>query len=136
MSGAKIRSPFLSGRRTERRAEAITQKLVVTSVPNASRAARMLALAHHVERLIEAGELESYAEAASVLGLTRTRLTQVMNLLLLAPSLQGALLMGARTCSERGLREVVAEPCWDRQQGCLWGRVNPTTHGGHDLGGG
>lgn len=81
----------------------------------ASRAARMLALAHHVERLIEAGELTGYADAARALGLTRARLTQVMNLLLLAPENQRRLLTGASNATERSLRAIVQEPSWAAQ---------------------
>ena len=77
-----------------------------------SRAARMLALAHHVERLVEAGELMGYAEAARALGVTRARLTQVMNLVLLAPVIQEAMLTGQIRSSERALRRVLAEPEW------------------------
>ena len=80
-----------------------------------SRAARMLALAHHVERLIESRELSGYTEAARPLGLTRARLTQVMNLLLLAPNVQEQLLTGELAATERSLRAVVAEPCWAAQ---------------------
>ena len=53
--------------------------------PSVSRVARQLALAYHVERLIEDGVLKDYAEAARVLGITRARMTQVTNLLNLAP---------------------------------------------------
>ncbi len=81
-----------------------------------SRAARMLALAHHVERLVEAGQLESVAAAARSLGLTRARMTQVMNLLLLAPGVQEELLVGRLRVSERALRCVVAMPEWSAQQ--------------------
>ena len=77
----------------------------------------MLALAHHVERLIETGELESYSAAAHALGLTRARLTQVMNLLLLAPAIQARILLGRLDASERALRVVGAEADWDRQEG-------------------
>ena len=80
-----------------------------------SRVARMLALAHHVERLIEAGELSGHAEAARCLGLTRARLTQVMNLLLLAPKIQERILIGGLRASERSLRAHVKEPAWERQ---------------------
>ena len=83
-----------------------------------SRAARMLALAHHVERLVEAGELGGYAEAARVLGITRARVTQIMNLLLLAPEIQEAILTGRLRAGERSLRRVVREPVW-AQQGSL-----------------
>ena len=54
------------------------------------RTARLLALAHHIDRLVEEGRLRDYAEAAGVLGLTRARVTQVMNLMLLAPEIQDA----------------------------------------------
>ena len=80
-----------------------------------SRAARMLALAHHVERLVEAGDLAGYAEAARALGITRARLTQVMNLLLLAPEIQEQILTGTLCLSERRLRVVVAETYWEQQ---------------------
>ncbi len=81
----------------------------------AGRILRMLALAHHVERLIGAGELSDYAEAARILGLTKARLTQVMNLLLLTPGAQEAILNGEARASERSLRRVVHEPAWSRQ---------------------
>ena len=83
---------------------------------SASRVARMLALAHYVERLVEAGELESYATAARALGLTRARLAQVMKLVLLAPKIQERILLGDNLqTSERSLRAVVAEPEWRKQ---------------------
>ncbi len=80
-----------------------------------SRAARQLALAHYIERLVEAGELSGYAEAARVLGLTRARLTQVMGLLLLAPAIQARILDGKLEVSERRMRTVVAEAEWTVQ---------------------
>ena len=84
-----------------------------------SRAARMLALAHHVERLVEAGELTGYAEAARVLGLTRARMTQVMKLLLLAPRIQERMLDPRAShdvpVAERALRRVLANPAWEEQ---------------------
>ena len=82
-----------------------------------SRAARQLALAHHIERLVEVGELTGYAEAARVLGLTRARLTQIMNLLLLAPEIQEAIVSGNLVESERSMRGVVLEAEW-QAQGC------------------
>ncbi len=75
----------------------------------------MLAFAHHVERLIDAGELSGYAEAARALGVTRARLTQIMKLLLLAPDVHEQILAGGLVGSERRLRRVVDEPIWSRQ---------------------
>ncbi len=66
-----------------------------------SRAARMLALAHYVERLIEGGTIESYAGAARQLGVTRARITQLTNLLNLSPRVQESLLLGDLHLSER-----------------------------------
>ena len=75
----------------------------------------MLALAHHIERLIEVGELTDYAEAAQALGLTRARLTQITQLLQLAPEVQEQVLLGTLTWTERRLRQVVREASWHRQ---------------------
>ncbi len=76
----------------------------------------MLALAHHVERLIEAGELTGYSEAAQILGVTRARLTQVMNLLLLAPKVQERVLGDEVGVTEKSLRSIVRAADWDGGQ--------------------
>ena len=89
------------------------------------RVARRLALAHRIEALVRAGELRDYADAARRLGLTRVRVTQLMNLLLLAPAIQEAIFNlplvteGRASISERQLRPIVAEADWDRQMD-LW----------------
>ena len=80
-----------------------------------SRTARMLALAHHIERLIEAGDLSSYSEAAQAIGVTRARVSQVLRFLDLSPRLQERILVGNLRASGRRLRLVVNEPCWDCQ---------------------
>jgi len=82
----------------------------------AARGAQMLAMAHQVERLVESGEVASYAHAARALGLTRARLTQVMNLLLLSPAVQDRVLAGEIGTTERSLRCLVGEPDWAAQQ--------------------
>lgn len=86
------------------------------------RVARLLALAHRIDAMIAAGELRDLADAARVMALTRARVTQLMNLLLLAPEIQHAILelpptTGRDTVTERSLRRVVAEPVWERQIG-------------------
>ena len=94
----------------------------VKRTPAPSRAAQMLALAHHVERLVDAGEITGYAEAARALGLTRARLTQVMNLLLLGPELQERVATGEVATTERSLRAVVGEANWQEQLDLCRGR--------------
>jgi len=100
---------------------AATEKHVVKPKPksSATRTARLLALAHHVERLVEDGQLKDYAHAARVLGMTRARMAQVMNLLLLSPGIQEKILAGKLDISERTLRAVVRRVCWDEQDAAL-----------------
>ena len=75
----------------------------------------MLALAHHIQRQIDDGAVPDYASAASALGVTRARLSQVMSLLLLAPDIQARIAMGKLILTERTLRRVVGEPEWEEQ---------------------
>ena len=81
-----------------------------------SRAARLLALAYYVERLVERGHIKDYAEAARQLGVTRARMTQVMGMLNLAVPIQGGLLTGEIQVSERRIRRTVAQVEWERQK--------------------
>ncbi len=69
----------------------------------------MLALAHHVEDLVEGGVLVSYAQAAAGLGITRARLAQVVRLLDLSPRVEVAIVLGETDVSERRLRGVAGE---------------------------
>ena len=121
MSGATMRCAFprasRRGRPAERERASVEPSLheKATPVPGPSRACRMLALAHHIERLIEAGQLSDYAQAAGALGLTRARLTHVMNLPLLSPAVQEQVLAGDLEHSEHRLRSVTLEPDWATQ---------------------
>jgi hypothetical protein len=77
-----------------------------------ARIARQLALAHALRRRLERGEFADFADMARQLGFTRARVTQLMDLLLLAPEVQEEILFlelppGAQPVSERGLREAV-----------------------------
>lgn len=83
---------------------------------SSDRTARMLALAHYVEILVDEGRVTDYAAAARILGLTRARMTQVMNLLLLAPDIQKGLLLGRLIAPERQLRRVLQIPDWQGQR--------------------
>ena len=78
--------------------------------------ARRIALAHHIEALIEAGKLDDYADAARRFGLSRARLTQVADLALLAPDLQSAVLLGHVEPRDRHLREVGRHALWTDQR--------------------
>ncbi len=74
-----------------RKGRAPKQKSKPVSV-HADRKARRLALAYLIESKIASGELRDYAHTAALLGLTRARLTQVMDMLLLPIAEQERLL--------------------------------------------
>jgi hypothetical protein len=80
--------------------------------------ARLLAFAHHLDAQIRAGLYVDLADAAKKHGLTRARVTQIVNLTLLAPAIQEEILamppvtVGRDPISERALRPIVAEPEW------------------------
>ena len=76
----------------------------------------MLALAYLIERKIDSGELADYADAARQIGVTRARVTQITNLLNLAPAVQERLLMGDLDLSERRLRLLTRVQLWGRQR--------------------
>ena len=75
----------------------------------------MLALAYHVDDLVDRGVLKSYAEAAGKLGITRARVSQVIQLLNLSAQIQEGILTGSIAPSERRLRSIAAIPDWAEQ---------------------
>ena len=96
-----------------------------TSPGRLPRVVRLLSFAHEIDRRVRAGELDDLAHAARVFGLTRARVTQLVNLTLLAPTIQEEILalppvtVGRDPITERTLRPIVAEPVWERQM-ALW----------------
>jgi hypothetical protein len=83
--------------------------------------ARLLALAHRIERLVQCGELRDYREAATRFGISHARMSQVTGMLLLAPAIQADLLLGRVVATEGGLRRVSARTDWSEQLGVLPG---------------
>lgn len=86
-----------------------------------ARVAVTLALAHTIQRAIDRGEIRDQADAARKLGLTRARLTQIMDLTRLAPDVQEEILFlkaldGVRPLTERALRAVVHADSWMEQR--------------------
>ena len=61
------------------------------------RVARLLALALRLEQLVQSGVIANYAELARLGHVSRARVTQILNLRLLAPDIQEALLFLPRT---------------------------------------
>lgn len=91
-----------------------------------ARVAVMLALAHKIQQAIDRGVLRDRAEVARCLGLTRARLTQLMDLTLLAPALQEQILFtesqdGLEPVAERRLRHIAQTSAWPGQRSALAG---------------
>ena len=92
------------------------------------RVARLMALALRFEDLLRRGEVRDAAELARVGHVTRARVTQVMNLLMLAPDLQEKLLFlplvedGRDPVKEWQVRPIAAEPVWGKQRR-MWCRL-------------
>lgn len=94
-----------------------------------ARVALQLALAHRIQKAIEAGEIRDQAEAARLLGLTRARVSQLLDLTLLAPDIQERLLdVEAGSLSERALQAVSGIKDWNRQRRALTGSRCVRTH--------
>lgn len=95
---------------------------------NVPRISRLMALAIRFDGLIERGEVRDYADLARLGYVTRARITQIMNLLNLAPDIQEALLflprtvMGRDPICEKVVRPIAAVPHWHRQRK-MWARL-------------
>ena len=85
------------------------------------RVSRLLALAHKFQRMIDDGTVQSMADIARLGHVTRARVTQIMDLLLLAPDLQETLLFlpaapGREPIHLKELRYVCRTPVWAEQR--------------------
>jgi hypothetical protein len=85
------------------------------------RIARLVALAHKFQRMINDGTVESMADVARLGHVTRARVSQIMDLLLLAPDVQEALLFlpaspGRDPIHLKELRYVCQTPIWEEQR--------------------
>lgn len=86
-----------------------------------ARVAVTLALAHAIQRAIDKGEIRDQADAARRLGVTRARMTQILDLTLLAPDVQARILSLeavnlAEPIGERALRRIAYALAWAEQR--------------------
>jgi hypothetical protein len=87
--------------------------------PTTSSAARNLALAYHLDGLIERGLVADYTAAAKLLGVSQPRLTHLMSLRLLAPTMQEAILAGTIAPGDKALRRLARVAEWREQLAML-----------------
>jgi len=96
--------------------------------PQAPRVARLMALAIRFEKLVRDGEVADYADLVRLGHVTRARVTQIMNLLNLAPDIQEAILFmppnkaGEPQVTERHVRPIAAISDW-REQRTMWCQI-------------
>ena len=94
---------------------------VPTGVPCIPRITRLMALAIKFQEMIDRGEVRDYADLARLGYVTRARITQIMNLLLLAPDIQEEILNLAAsventTLAERQVRSITKIVPWAPQR--------------------
>jgi hypothetical protein len=91
------------------------------SVP---RIAKLMALAIRFEELVRTGEVRDFAEIAELGHVTRARVSQIVNLLNLAPDIQEAILetvnppQSLPKWTEKSIRTLAAIPDWSLQRAC------------------
>lgn len=91
------------------------------------RVSRLMALAIRLDGMIRDGLVADQAELARLGHVSRARVTQIMDLLSLAPDIQEAVLFlqaterGRDAITERDLRPIAAMADWGRQRK-LWGK--------------
>ncbi|MDH4319757.1 MAG: hypothetical protein OEV64_15350 [Desulfobulbaceae bacterium] len=96
---------------------------------NVPRASRLMALAIRFDDLVRRSEVKGYADLARLGYVTRARITQIMNLLNLAPDIQEAILFLPRTTHgrdqirEKDLRPIAVVPHWSRQRK-MWKKLS------------
>jgi hypothetical protein len=112
-------------RRMDARSETRTVPCPAGRVP---RVARLLALAFRFEQKVRSGVLASYVELAKLGHISRARISQIMNLVNLAPDIQEAILFLPRTEHGRDpihlrlLQPIAAAFDW-RKQRRLWAEL-------------
>lgn len=86
------------------------------------RLSRLMALAIKCDDLVERGEVRDFAGLARVGHVTRARMSQIVNLVNLAPDIQEEILFlpmtteGRAPVTEAAVRKIACEPLWKRQR--------------------
>ena len=95
------------------------------------RVSRLMGLALRLDALVRSGQIRSYRELAALGHVTRARISQILNLIHLAPDIQEALLFLPPTVRGRDaiiladLLPIAATLDW-RKQRRLWRQRQPT----------
>ena len=131
MSGATaVRYTFSVKREGKRKVLRDGSTLAAVPAGRVPRISRLLALAHRFQGMLDRGEVASMADIARLGRVSRARVTQIMDLLLLAPDIQEELLFlpatesGRDAITLRAMRAVCAVAGWVEQRE-RWRRLVP-----------
>lgn len=89
---------------------------------------KLMALALHYDRLLRERQIPNVSTLHHIAGVTKPRITQIMNLVNLAPDIQAEILMLPNINQSRGyfterkLRPIAQEPDWTEQR-TMWQRL-------------
>ena len=117
--------------RSGNRGRKVIEEGVVAKTPDLGRVprvSRLMALAIYMEDLVRRGEAADYADLARLAHVSRARISQIMNLLHLAPYILEAILNlprskgGSDPIREKMVRSIAAVPDWQRQR-AMWGEL-------------
>ena len=98
------------------------EELPARPVGSIPRLSRLMALAIKCEAEVARGEASDFAGLARAGHVTRARMSQIMNLVNLAPDIQEEILFLPRTLegrapvTEAAVRKIACEPLWKRQR--------------------
>jgi len=122
MIKVKEKLQFSRGNKGKRRIKKKPRKPVEVPAGRIPRISKLMALAIRYDGLLREGVVADQTELARLAMVTQPRMTQIMNLLYLAPDIQEELLFlplvtsGKDPVTERDLRPIVAEVDWGRQR--------------------
>ena len=123
---------FGQGEHSRKKLREGEEKAAARMPPRSPRVAKLMAVAIRFEGLVKDGVVADYAELASLGHVSRARMSQIMNLLSLAPDIQEAILFlepverGKDPITERDLRLIVAIADWKKQRRMWRGLVEKT----------
>jgi DNA invertase Pin-like site-specific DNA recombinase len=97
----------------------VERQAQVAGPPSVPRISRLLALALQMEQMIQEGAVKNYSELAHLGRVSAARITQVMNLLYLAPDIQEEILVGntpENRLRESAIRKLSGVVLWSEQR--------------------
>ncbi|MFI4963639.1 MAG: hypothetical protein ACHP6H_07275 [Legionellales bacterium] len=102
----------------------------MAKIVNEPRIRQYLVLAYQIQDTISEGRAEDLGQIAGWLGMTRPRIIQITNLLLLAPDIQAEILLSdnkkIHSLPEYKTRQITKEFDWEKQR-IMWRELIPNS---------